>query len=263
MALRTLIVDDEPLAVERLRGLLEEITDVDVVAAASGCTTAIEAVKRHAPDLILLDIRMRDGTAFDLLNMLPADMAPMVAFSTAYPRYATQAFDVNAFDFLLKPVDPARLKQLVTRALRQKHLLSFEDRARELERVVFQLREAEVDQAPRYESEIWIRSKGTEHVRVPIASIVRVAALDDYVSIQTLSGSEHLLRATLENVEGVLDPEVFTRIHRSSIVRKELIAKIISHRTGARSAVMTDGTILPIGRTFWKRLNWNSPQASK
>jgi two-component system LytT family response regulator len=259
--LKVLVVDDEPLALIRIRGLLAEIPAVEVVGAASGCSDGVQAVCRHNPDLILLDIRMRDGTAFDLLAALPGGAAPMIAFLTAYPRYAQQAFEVNALDYLLKPVSPDRLAQVVERAIRQRNLLSVEDRASELERIVQQLREDQVEQPSRYERELWIRNRGTEHIRVEIDSILRICALDDYVSIHTSLGQEHLLRATLESVEAILDPEKFARIHRSTIVRRDVVAKVVASRTGGRSAVLVDGTILPVGRTYARRLNWTSANA--
>jgi len=259
--LRVLLVDDEPLAIDRLRGLLSEIPDTQVVGTASGCQLGIDAIRRHQPDLVLLDVKMRDGSAFDLLSGLSPGDAPLIVFSTAHASFACKAFEVNALDYLLKPVDPERLAQVAERARRSRSLLDAEGRARELERVVAQLREQEIEDAPRFERELWIRSKGTEHVRVPIASITRIAALDDYVSIYTDNGQEHLLRATLDRVSAVLDPAAFARIHRSSIVRRELIRKVVSNRTGGRSAILIDGTILPIGRTYAKQLQWTSPPA--
>lgn len=256
--LKVLVVDDEPLALERIRGLLSDMPNVEVVGVAAGCSDGAKSVGRHSPDLLLLDIQMRDGSAFDLLESLPSKPAPMIAFLTAYPRYASQAFEVNALDYLLKPVSPERLAQVVERATRQRTLLSMEERTRELERIVQQLREDQLDDAPRYERELWIRNKGTEHVRVLIDSIVRVCALDDYVSIYTNGGQEHLLRATLDSLESILDPERFARIHRSCIVRRDLVSKVRASRTGGRSAVLADGTVLPIGRTYVRRLNWAS-----
>ena len=258
---RVVIVDDEPLALERLRGLISAVRGVEVAAIASGCRTGREAIVRHRPDLALLDISMRDGTAFDLLNDLPPEAAPMIAFATAYPRYACQAFELDALDYLLKPVEPARLEQLVEKAARKLKLLSAEERAQELQEVLAQLREAHVDQSVHYENELWVRRNGTEHVRVPVDLIDWIGALDDYVSIH-VGPQEHLLRASLDSMEEILDPAIFSRIHRSSIVRRTNVVKVTTARTGSRHAVLKDGKQLAIGRTHAKRLGWTSSWGS-
>ncbi len=261
-AVRVVIVDDEPLALERLKGLVAAIPAATVVGTANGCRTGIEAIARYRPDLALLDIKMRDGTAFELLSSLPAGTAPMIAFATAYMRYACQAFEVNALDYVLKPVDPERLQLLVEKAARHRDLLTAEKRTRELERIVEQLREADVDEGHGYETELWVRRKGTEHVRVPVSAIDWIGALDDYVSIHA-GDLEHLLRASLDSMQELLDPSLFVRIHRSSIVRRDRIAKVAATLTGSRVAVLTDGTRLAIGRTHATRLGWNSSPESR
>lgn len=252
---RLVIVDDEPLALERLRGLISVLGEVEIVATATGCRTGREAIIRHRPDLALLDIKMRDGTAFDLISDLPPSAAPMIAFVTAYPRYAPQAFEVEALDYLLKPVEPSRLEQLIEKAARRRKLLSAEERAQELQELVAQLREANVDPSVSYENELWVRRNGREHVRVPVDLIDWIGALDDYVSIH-VGSTEHLLRASLDSLEEMLDPTIFARIHRSSIVRRANVVKVTTARTGSRCAVLRDGKRLAIGRTYAKRLGW-------
>lgn len=251
------IVDDEPLAIERLQDVMRPIAEARIVATASGCQTGIEAIVRQKPNLVLLDIKMRDGTAFDLLTGLPGDVAPMVAFCTAYPRFAWQAFEVNALDYLLKPVERLRLEHVIRRACQHRDMLSAQERLTDLERVVQQLREADAKETAGYDRELWVRHKGTEHIRVSVASITWIGALDDYVNIHA-NGQEYLLRASLDRIEAILDPSVFTRIHRSTIVRSERVVKVATAPTGRRLAILADGTRLPIGRTYAARIKWRT-----
>ena len=252
---RLVLVDDEPLALQRMRAILSTMLNVEVAATAGNCRAAREAIVRHRPDLVLLDVQIGDETAFDLLESLPPNTAPMVAFATAYLRYASDAFGIEAIDYLLKPVQRSQLAKLVEKAERRRRLTVIEDRALELERIVAQLRQADGDRRIEYDDELWVRRGGVEHVRVLVASIDWISATDDYVTIHC-GEKEHLLRSSLEGIEQMLDPAVFSRIHRSSIVRIANVEKVVTSRIGGRKAVLKDGRTLSIGRTYVKRLGW-------
>jgi DNA-binding LytR/AlgR family response regulator len=256
--LKVVVVDDEPLALDRLAVLLSQHADVDLVARASGCATAVKAVERHNPDLLLLDVQMRDGTAFDALSMLPIGAAPMIAFVTAFSKYACRAFEVEAVDYLLKPVEPARLDALLHRAKGRRDLMNDKDRVDELQRVIKQLRDDRSEHTPSaFMTELWVRQKGTDHVRVPAEDIEWISAQDDYACIRA-RGREHLLRISLDRLMASLDPAAFARIHRSTVVRIDRVEKITLKRLGVREAVLLDGTRLAVGRVHAKQLAWKA-----
>lgn len=252
--LRVVIVDDEPLALDRLSILLERDEAVSVVGRATGCRMGVTTIVRTQPDLVLLDIRMRDGTAFDLLEGLPAGVSPMVAFTTAFPRYAPQAFRIEALDYLLKPVDPEEMAAVLDRARRRMRLQSADERAIDLQRVVEQLRTEDVNDVPAFEREFWVRQRGTDHLRVTVAEIDWIGVEDDYACIHA-RGREHLLRLSLDKLMKSLDPNEFVRIHRSIVVRKDRVAKICRRSEDAREAVLRDGTRLPVGRVHARNLD--------
>jgi DNA-binding LytR/AlgR family response regulator len=263
--LRVLAVDDEPLALDRLAVLLDQQDDAELVGRASGCVTAIKAVERYNPDLLLLDVQMRDGTAFDVLEGLPAGVAPMVAFVTAFSKYAHRAFEVEAVDYLLKPVEPMRLEALLRKARDRREHLDDKGRVAELRRVIDQLREDRAEiAAPNFVTELWVRQRGTDHVRIPIEDIDWISAQDDYACIRT-RGREHLLRISLDRLMASLDPTDFARIHRSTVVRIDRVDKITLKRLGVREAILHDGTRLAVGRVHAKHLSWraNPVAASK
>jgi DNA-binding LytR/AlgR family response regulator len=260
--LRVLAVDDEPLALDRLAVLLEQQDGAELVGRASGCVAAIKAVERYNPDLLLLDVQMRDGTAFDVLRGLPAGVAPMVAFVTAFSKYACRAFEVEAVDYLLKPVEPARLEALIRKARDRRELLDEKGRVEELHRVIEQLREDRTEIAvPSFVTELWVRQRGTDHVRVPVEDIDWISAQDDYACIRT-RGREHLLRISLDRLMASLDPTDFARIHRSTVVRIDRVDKITLKRLGVREAVLRDGTRLAVGRVHAKHLAWKANPAT-
>lgn len=250
------IIDDEPLALERLRVLLKDDARVDLVASAGGCESARQVVAKHRPELLLLDIRLRDGTAFDLLRSMPSDYTPMIAFATAYPSYACDAFDVSALGYILKPVEPAKLTALIDRAWQHRELVNASERASELQEVVRQLRAMNVAERQHSKcTELWVRQRGTDHVRVDVDSIDWISSQDDYACIHA-RGREFLLRLSLDGLMESLDEQVFVRIHRATVVRRDRIASIVLKRIGVREAVLVDGTRLAIGRVHAKNLDW-------
>lgn len=247
-ALRVLIVDDEPLARRRLQLHLRQMAEIDCIGSASGCHEGLAMASALEPDVILLDIKMRDGTGFDFLDALPSQCHPCVIFVTAFDRHAVRAFEANAADFLVKPVEFARLEESLIRSRQSIELRDRATLADELEEVVSNMRDqlAGEGQCPRYEAEIWVRHRVSGFIRIAVADIDWIAAEDDYVKL-VVGEHSHLLRGTLKDMEARLDPDKFLRIHRSTIVRSDRIVEF--RREGLHlSAILGSGDLLRVGR---------------
>lgn len=252
--LRVLTIDDEPLALRRLAVALERIPDVVHVGAASGRADAIRQMAECKPEVLLLDIKMRDGTGFDVIDALPRDSAPSVIFVTAFDDYATRAFDVSAIDYVLKPVGFERLRTALDKARHALATRDADERIAELRDVVETLRaEAHTAPVPRYESEFWVRRGVTDFVRVPVDTIDWISAEDDYVCFHA-EGRHHLLRETISGMVGRLDPTRFVRIHRSTIVRSAAIAEVKRTGVATQEVVLMTGERLRVGRVHARTL---------
>ncbi|MEO5866917.1 MAG: LytTR family DNA-binding domain-containing protein [Sphingomonas sp.] len=249
---RVLICDDEPLAITRLQGLLATIPDVEIVGTALTGRDAITAIKREAPDLALLDIEMPDMDGFDVVEALcggghARPEAPLIAFVTAFRRFAPQAFDSGAIDFLSKPVRLPRLKTMIDRARLAVAARDARQRLHELQNMLDALRE---HRDPYRDAHVWVQRRG-EMARVDLHQVDRVSAEGAYVRLFVDSNS-FLHREPIGSIATRLDPARFIRVHRSHIVRVDHVASI--HRTlhGASELNMRDGERLPLGRKFAK-----------
>jgi two-component system, LytTR family, response regulator AlgR len=228
--LRTLVVDDEPLAVERMQVLCAALGDVELVGAASDGVAALRLIEALTPDLILLDISMPGLDGLAVASVLEARAArSAVVFCTAFDQFAVSAFNVAASDYLLKPVQLERLAKAVAR-----------------------VRES-VSAAARTTSSHWVEELWVPHrsdvVRVPVAEIDRIEAERDYMRLHLRTRS-YLIHQTLGDLERKLDPTRFLRLHRSAIVRRAVITRLRHDGLGAWRAVLTDGTEVRIGRTY-------------
>ena len=253
-ALRVLTVDDEVLALRRLKLLLQAIPNVEHVGEASSCNEAIAAGASLSPDVMLLDIRMRDGDGFDVIDALVARPdPPAVIFVTAFDHYAVRAFESAVIDYLLKPVDRARLARALRRAREQLLSASAEQRLGEMQEVVRNLRSlaANGDGTP-FETEFWLRG-AAGLVRVPVEAIDCVSSEDDYVAIHTPSGS-HLMRGSIRQFESRVEPERFVRVHRRWLVRRTAISELRTPRLGGSVVLLQTGKRLPVGRVYLKLL---------
>ncbi len=232
--LRTIIVDDEPLAAERLQILCADIDAVELIAAANDGEAAIELAQKMAPDLIFLDIGMpkMDGiSAARALSLLPRK--PAIIFVTAYDNFAVEAFDLDIADYVLKPVSPERLRRAVERAIA----------GRELNGVA--TARATDDH---YASEFWV-SHRSELIRVAAVDIERIEAERDYMRLFT-GGRSYLLHQTISTLEKRLDPDQFLRIHRSHIIRRDLITGLRHEGGGVWHALLHNDISMRIGRKF-------------
>lgn len=232
--MRTLIVDDEPLAVERMQILCARIPALHVVGTASDGAAALRLCEALAPELVLLDMTMPEvdglGVARGLARMSPR---PAVIFVTAHDHFAVEAFDCDAVDYVLKPVAQDRLERAVERALARRDTST--------------PAEAAPAESPWIE-EFWVPHR-SELIRVAAGDIDRIDAERDYVRLHVGTRS-YLLLHTIQRLEDRLDPERFIRLHRSTIVRRDRIAGLKHDGLGVWSAQLVDGELLRIGRTY-------------
>ena len=242
---RVLIVDDEPLARRRLDILLKAIPDVEVAGAAQDGAAARRMIGELRPDVMLLDIKMPGLNGFQLLDALPAGTAPIVIFVTAFDHYAVEAFKRAAFDYLLKPVEPERLRAAIGRAREALTTRGATERVRELEEIIGNLRQGDAAAAPRFDREVWVHDRN-DRLSLPVAAIDWVGAERDYVRIHA-GGRSYLVRQAMGALEAKLDPTVFRRIHRSSLVRLDRIVRLRSG-FGRCSVVLSTGVELPVSR---------------
>jgi two-component system, LytTR family, response regulator len=256
--IRALLVDDERLARRGLELRLAAAPDVEIVGECENGREAIERVAELAPDLMFLDIQMPGLSGFDVLARLPQDSMPLVIFVTAFDRYAIDAFEARALDYLLKPVEDARLARALDRVrehLGERELLERHERmlglladvhgAGELAPEALLARVAGA--APRFPDVVAIRS-GRDLVRIQSADIDWIDAAGDYMCIHA-RGATHVLRATMKQLETSLDPGVFQRIHRSAIVNLRRVQKLRPHANGEYFLTLEGGQELKLSRT--------------
>jgi two-component system LytT family response regulator len=237
--LRVLIVDDEPLARQAIRLMLQSDPEITIVGECSGVDGA-GTIERTQPDILFLDIHMPEVDGFDLLEQVGIDRAPTVVFVTAYADHALQAFDVHAIDYLLKPVNDARFVQALTRAKSLARLR----RAGEAPdpRLGTLLREH-----TRTTRRILVRERDRTDV-IDVESIDWIEAADYYAQIHA-GGKKHLLRETMSELEQRLDPQRFFRVHRSAIINLDRVREIRSLPHGDRELVLADGAQVRLSRT--------------
>lgn len=257
--IRTLLVDDERLARRGLELRLAAAPDVEIVGECENGREAIEQVAALAPDLMFLDIQMPGLSGFDVLARLPQDSLPVVVFVTAFDRYAIDAFEARALDYLLKPVEDTRLEQALARVrsyLHERAVLEQHERMLGLladMRGAGELAPEELlarvagGAAPRYPDVIAIRT-GRDVVRIKSAEIDWIDAAGDYMCVHA-DGETHVLRATMKQLESALDPQLFQRIHRSAIVNLTRVRKLRPHANGEYFLTLISGQELKLSRT--------------
>lgn len=235
----TLIVDDEPLALQILRAKLNKIANIEIIGECSNGRQAIEQIISKSPDLVFLDIQMPGIDGFGVIKKLQTDVMPLVVFTTAFEQYAIDAFDVHAVDYILKPLDLERLQRAVKRV--EERILS--DEADGKSRIISaidsfrdedSLTEEDVAKAsqnlPSLERKILIKDRG-DITLLKQSEIEWIDAAGDYVCIHA-DGVTHIKRCTLKQLLDELDPNVFKRVHRSTIVNLKYIKKVTPHTKG-------------------------------
>ncbi|MGJ5817287.1 LytR/AlgR family response regulator transcription factor [Paludibaculum fermentans] len=247
MPFTVLLVDDEPLAREGLRMLLAEDAEVSEVLEAKNGREAVEVIRRAKPDLMFLDVQMPEMDGFSVIREVGADSMPAVVFVTAHDAYAIQAFEINAIDYLLKPVTRERFIKSLARA--KDHL-----RARpagEANRQILTLLETIASPA-RTLKRLAVRTAG-KTVFVEVEDIDWMEAAENYVQLHA-GRAEHLLHVTMNTLEKSLDPELFLRIHRSIIVNVRRIKELQPVSHGEYVLTLTNGVRLQSGRIYSERV---------
>ena len=253
MKVRVLIVDDEQLALNRLTRLLEQAEDVEVVGAAETGSDALDAIKRLHPDLVLLDVEMPQMDGFDVVEALGRHCSakdlppPLIAFVTAYPHFAVEAFETGAIDFLCKPVRLPRLEKMLGRA---RSALTARDATRRLDALRTNLKELRGAAAHIEERHIWVRHRG-ELLRIRAGDIEWVEAEAAYVNLHLSKGS-YLIRNSIGSLADELSDEGFVRVHKSALVNRNKVERVA---TGDRiRLVLHSGAEVPVGRKFREAL---------
>ena len=234
--LRTLIVDDEPLAIERMQVLCAEIPQLTVIGTASDGESALRLSEKLSPDLLLLDMTMPGKDGLQVASEAgKLETAPAVIFVTAHENFAVEAFDLEAIDYVLKPVATDRLVRAIERALERRNGAGVD---------------GEVDD--RWLTEFWVPHR-SELLRVDVAEVSRIDAERDYVRLH-VGETSYLLLQTIAGLEEKLNPEEFIRIHRSTILRRDFISGLKHEGLGVWCAELADGEELRIGRTYLKKV---------
>lgn len=249
--MKVAICDDEMLAIERLTRMLERIDGVTIVGTAQNGRDAIGLIGETRPDAIFLDIEMPALDGFDVVEALATTQAlgppPLIVFVTAYPQFAAHAFDTGAIDFLIKPVRSARLETAVARV---RDVLDRREATRRLSELASQLDalRAESRALSSPANEIWVHRRA-ERVRVDLDTIELVQAEGEYVRL-FVGDQSYLHRASVGSIVAQLDPARFMRVHRSYVVRLDLIAKIRRKMAGSYILALSDGREIPLGRHY-------------
>ena len=258
MPVRAILVDDEKLAVQGLQLRLESHADIEIVDTALNGRDAIRKVRIHKPDLVFLDIQMPGFDGFSVIQGLNEIEPPLVIFVTAYSEHALRAFEANAVDYLVKPVEPERLADTLVRARKR---LSARRGAAELARLRGVLAEiapgalkatdetlSENYSASRYEQVLNIKDRG-QIFRVSVDSIERIEAAGDYMIIE-LADNSLILRETMKDLEKRLDPRNFQRVHRSTIVNLSRVKQVRPHTNGESFLVLVSGAEVKVSRSY-------------
>ena len=231
--MRVLLVDDEPAALERLQALLAQLADVTVIGSAPDGSSALKAIEADRPDLVLLDIQMPELNGLTVAAKIPVAHRPEIVFVTAFEMYAPDAFEVEAADYLLKPVRFDRLRQAIERA-----------RLRQMLRSQLTL----ITPAEAHGDGIWVQTRHG-HVRVLLLEIDWIEAAGDYVMLHTATRS-HIHRATMNALERKLNPAELTRVHRSAFVRPARVTEVKRLGKGLISLVLQDGVNVAVGPSY-------------
>ena len=242
--IRVLIVDDEPLARQRIEDLLAREPNVEIVGTADNGNAAIEAIGRLRPDLLFLDVQMPGKTGLEVARAIGAESMPATIFVTAYDQHALQAFDLAAVDYLVKPFDDERFEQAFRRARR---LVELEETGRLHEHLRTLLRDESLPQAVRYLDRIAVESKGKVRF-IPVDDIDYIEASGPYAEL-VVGGRRHVIREAMQTLEERLDPTRFMRVHRSAIVQLDRVDTLLRGAGGDYEIQLKDGTRLRVSRS--------------
>ena len=256
MTIRTLIVDDEKLAIQGLQVRLEPFEDVQVIDTCQNGREAIRAIKTQKPDLVFLDIQMPGFDGFSVVQGVMEIDPPLFVFVTAFQEHAIRAFEANAVNYLMKPVDEDKLADTIERV---RVRLSEKKSSEEAEKLMNVLSEVapeaaeeftgeDADAAGRYEKLINVKDRG-QIFRVEVGTIEHIEAAGDYMCIYTGDNSL-ILRETMKDLERRLDPRKFQRVHRSTIVNLDQVRQVKPHTNGECFLVLESGAEVKVSRSY-------------
>ena len=259
MSIRAIIVDDEPLARRGLELRLREAADVEIVRQCANGREALAAINELQPDRMFLDIQMPGMSGFDVIKQVPQESLPMIVFVTAFDRFAIEAFEAHALDYLLKPVDETRLERALDRVRAQYQQRQAVAQREQLMAMLADVTgKGEIESgsgagangaaARRYVTMLPIRV-GRETIRLDVAAIDWIDAAGDYMCVHAASQT-HVLRATMKELEEMLDPEVFQRVHRSTIVNLARVRSLRPHLNGECFLKLESGQEVKLSRSF-------------
>jgi two-component system LytT family response regulator len=252
--IKTLIVDDEPLARQTIKDLLVDDPEIEIIGECSSGPEAVNFIRQQSPDLLFLDIQMPGMNGFETLAKIEYERIPAIIFVTAFDQYALKAFDVHALDYLLKPFTDKRFKESLRQAKTNVEL-------RELNRLSQSLLALLADRAGSETSPVkretflkrFMIRAGGKVAFIKTSDVDWISADDYYIKVH-VAGKSHLLRISMNELEEKLDPRTFLRIHRSTIVNLERVKELHQNPNGEYVAVLKDGTQLKLSRNRRERL---------
>ena len=243
--LRVVIADDERPARSFLAALLRSFDDVVIVAEAESGADAVAAIERERPDLALLDLQMPEVDGIGVVRMLKKNEMPLIAFVTAYDEYAVRAFEINAVDYLLKPVEKSRLRETLNRA--QERIERAEFVAEQADRIGDALAQIESSVRPPLLERIPVRRRD-EIVIVPVVQIASIVAEGELLYLTTIKGERHVITYRLKDLEARLDPSQFIRLGRGTLANVDAIVKVHVMPGGTHQAQLNNGQKLQVSR---------------
>ena len=263
--IRAIIVDDEELARRGIQIRLQEHPDIVVVAECANGREALEAIGSEQPDLMFLDIQMPGLSGFDVLARIPHESLPMTVFVTAYDRYALDAFEAQALDYLLKPINDMRFGQALDRVRAYWQQLTALNQREKLMQLLAstqgsgsidesKIREQLAADLPRRYPQILPIREDAGTIRLDVRTIDWIDAAGDYMCVHA-DGRTYVLRETMKSLEAVLDPNVFQRVHRSTIVNVHRVKRLRPHTNGEYFLTLEDGQEIKLSRSYRDRVD--------
>ncbi len=256
MAIRTILVDDEKLAIQGLQLRLDKFDDVEIIGTCANGREAIRAIKTEKPDLVFLDIQMPGFDGFSVVKGVMEIEPPLFVFVTAYQEHAIRAFEANAINYLMKPVDEDKLADTLERVRIRLAEKKSSEEAEKLKHVLAEvapdaaeeMADGEEESADRFEKLINVKDRG-QIFRVEVDSIEHIEAAGDYMIISTGDNSL-VLRETMKDLERRLDPRKFQRVHRSKIVNLNQVRQVKPHTNGECFLVLDSGAEVKVSRSY-------------
>ncbi len=257
MTIRTILVDDEKLAIQGLELRLQAFDDIEIVATCHNGREAIRKIKTLKPDLVFLDIQMPGFDGFSVVQGIMDIEPPLFVFVTAYSEHAIRAFEAQAIDYLMKPVEPDRLADTMARVRERLANKRNSEEVERLRNVISEVAPEAAENIPapedehassRFEKLINVKDRG-QIFRVDVDSIERIDAAGDYMCIYTADNSL-ILRETMKDLEKRLDPRTFQRVHRSTIVNLDQVRQVKPHTNGECFLVLESGAQVKVSRSY-------------